>query len=554
MLQMVYREVRGLHQAAYILALFAFGSQLLALVRDRMLAHQFGAGIELDLYYTAFRIPDILFVLFASTLSVYVLIPFVAERIDGDDSGRARALLSHIFTLFLVSYAVLAVIVAVLAPYIVPVLFPGFVAESETLVLLIRILLLQPFLLGISSLFGVITQMGHRFVLYALSPLIYNFGIIFGIVVLYPALGLSGLAIGVVLGALGHILIQTPFVFKDALAPQISFKIPFAEIQAVLLNSLPRALTLSLNQIVLLVLIGIASVMTVGSVSVFQFAYNLQSVPLAIIGVSYSVAAFPILAKLYSEGDVERFQSHIITALRHIIFWSVPTIALFVVVRAQLVRVVLGTGAFDWNDTMLTAAVLVLFMISLTAQAINLLLIRVFYAGSDTKTPFLISIVSAATALFASYSFYHVFLSSAWLQSSFASLMRVENVPGTEVLMLALGYSVALLIQSGLLLWFAQRRFALDLTWLPQHMTRALFAAIMGGITAYLALNLIVEGIKGDTLMGIFIQGMLAGLVGLVAVVLSYYVVRTPELREVCASFHRRIFKTNVVAAQDDVL
>ena len=151
-LEVVYKEVRGLHQAAYILAVFTLGSQLLALVRDRLLAGQFGAGIELDLYYTAFRVPDLLYVLFASTLSVYVLIPFVADRIKGTDSSAARNLLSQIFTLFLIGYTGLAFVLAVLAPWYVQLLFPGFSGHEGELVLLMRVLLLQPLFLGISSL------------------------------------------------------------------------------------------------------------------------------------------------------------------------------------------------------------------------------------------------------------------------------------------------------------------------------------------------------------------------------------------------------------------
>ena len=102
-LSLVYKEVQGLHQAAYVLALFAFGSQLLALIRDRLLAHQFGAGSELDIYYAAFKVPDLLYVLFASVLSVYVLIPFVTKRQSEYGDVHARALLSQVFSVFLVT-------------------------------------------------------------------------------------------------------------------------------------------------------------------------------------------------------------------------------------------------------------------------------------------------------------------------------------------------------------------------------------------------------------------------------------------------------------------
>ena len=249
-IKVVYKEVRGLHQAAYVLAVFTFGSQLLALIRDRLLAHQFGASTNLDLYYTAFRIPDLLYVVFASTLSVYVLIPFVAERINGTDSSRARALLSQIFSFFLIGYSGLALLLGIFAPQIVKFLFPGFVEQSATLVLMIRILLLQPCLLGISSLLGVITQFSQRFVLYALSPLIYNIGIIFGLLVLYPQYGLMGLTIGVVIGALGHLIIQLPFIFESELSPKFVIRLSFHEVADVLKTSLPRALTLSLHQLV----------------------------------------------------------------------------------------------------------------------------------------------------------------------------------------------------------------------------------------------------------------------------------------------------------------
>ncbi|MEZ4200327.1 MAG: lipid II flippase MurJ [Candidatus Paceibacterota bacterium] len=313
----LYREVRGLHQAAYVLGLFAFGSQLLALVRDRLLAHQFGAGVELDIYYAAFRIPDLMYVLFASTLSVYVLIPFVARAQENAEPGSARALLSSIFSLFLMVYVVIALVLMVSAPVLLPYLFPG-ITDQATLLTVTRILLLQPLFLGISSLLGVVTQLGHRFILYALSPLMYNLGIILGIVAFYPLFGLSGLAYGVVLGAFLHMVIQVPLVQQSPLAFSYVFSHDWGEIKRVLMVSLPRACTLSLNQLVLLALVSFASIMAVGSVSVFQFAYNLQSVPLAVIGVSYSVAAFPLLAELYAKKDLVLFHRHIVTALRHI--------------------------------------------------------------------------------------------------------------------------------------------------------------------------------------------------------------------------------------------
>src|SRR3990167_5363230 len=204
-------EVRGMHQAAYLLALFALLSQLLALVRDRLLAASFGAGPTLDVYYAAFRVPDLLFATVASLLSLYALLP-VLSKLEQDGRGSA-GFLSRVLLLFFAAMAVCAAVLFVLAPYLAPLVAPGL--NSSTLVTLMQILLLQPILLGASNIVASFTQLRHRFVLYSVSPLLYNVGIIFGIVVLYPRLGLAGLGWGVVAGAALHLLVQLPYFARE---------------------------------------------------------------------------------------------------------------------------------------------------------------------------------------------------------------------------------------------------------------------------------------------------------------------------------------------------
>lgn len=541
-IQMVFREVRGLHQAAYILAVFTFGSQLLALLRDRLLAGKFGASTELDLYYAAFRIPDLLFVLFASTLSVYVLIPLVAEKRDNEGVESARLLLSRVFSIFLIFYCALAAVIYFTAPTLIPYFFPGLVHEADTLTVLIRVLLLQPFFLGLSSLFGVVTQLHHRFVLYAISPLLYNIGIIAGILFLYPIFGLTGLVYGVVIGAVLHMAVQIPFVRRNELRFGFRSEVNPAQLSEVFSISLPRALALSLNQITLLFLIGFASVMAVGSVAVFQFAYNLHSVPLAIIGVSYSVAAFPILADLFAKNDLVNFRLHINSALRHIIFWSVPAIALIVVLRAQLVRVVFGAGAFNWDDTRLTAAVLAVLAISLVAQAINLLFIRALYAGGYTKAPLLVSVGGFLFAILATYCGHYWFTNIEAVRQVFEVGFRLDGVPGTEVLVIAIAYSVSVILQSIFLWVITVRSYELQLRWLLERAGKSVAAALVGGVTAYVALNFVVFGINSDSFIGILIQGVFGGLCGVIAIIWTYSILRMPELFEVFDTLQRRFF------------
>ncbi|HMO78093.1 MAG TPA: lipid II flippase MurJ [Candidatus Paceibacterota bacterium] len=552
-LKLVYSEIRGLHQAAYILALFAFGSQILALVRDRLFAHTFGAGSELDLYYAAFRIPDILYVLFVSVLSVYVLLPFVAKaRLESDDAGKR--VLGQMFTLFLFGYIAIAGVVFILAPYLVPIFFPGLVDNAETLVLLLRILLLQPLLLGISTLFGVVTQLSHRFVLYAISPLIYNLGIIAGVIIFYPHFGLAGLVMGVVLGALGHMLVQWPLVIKSELSFGLVKKFDFPLLKSVFLVALPRALTLSLHQLVLLVLVGAATLMAAGSVAIFQFALNLQSVPLAIIGMSYSVAAFPVLADLFAKKEQEAFNSHVLTAFRHIIFWSLPIIALVVVLRAQIVRVVLGSGAFDWADTRLTAAVLAIFIITLAAQSILLLLVRAFYAGGKTIMPLIVALIGSGTTLLTAWLSFHVIKMYPDLMSGLETLLRVDDLPGTKILLLALAFAVGVLLEMIILIVLAMQEFSFTFKGIFGQLFQSSLAAAVGGIAAYGTLIFIVDGVNQETFVGILIQGAIAGVVGLSCTLLTYYLCGSEELSEIYRSLHSRIFKKKLVGMSQDVL
>lgn len=550
----MYKEVRGLHQAAYILALFAVGSQLLAVIRDRLLAHLFGAGPELDLYYAAFRIPDLMYVLFASVLSVYVLLPFVSRYTEVGGTRAGALVISQIFSIFLVVFSFVSVILALTAHLYIPLLFPGLVGQSSLLVTLTQILLFQSFLLGLSTLCGVVTQISHRFILYAISPLLYNIGIIFGVAVLYPLYGLVGLVFGVVLGALGHVAIQLPYVIGSEYRFGLVFSFEWKLIREVLAVSIPRALTLSVNQIVLLVFVGMATTMAAGSVSVFQFAFNLQSVPLAIIGMSYSVAAFPTLSTLLAKNKRDEFNHQLVTALRHIIFWSMPVAALIIVLRAQIVRVLLGSGAFDWGDTRLTAAVLAIFVLSLIAQSILLLLIRAFYAGGKTLAPLIVSCVSAVISVILAVWFHSLYLNHDGFQFFVESAFRLEGVPGTEILMLAVAFVLGQFIQLLVLMIISVQTFATNYRPLLRLFAQSFIASLVGALCTYAALIFVVDGINQETFVGISLQGFTAGMLGLSAVIIMYKVLHAPELFEIYRSFHSKIFKTDIIAPQPDAL
>jgi len=483
-----------------------------------------------------------------------VLLPFVTQARADKGAAAGGAVLGQMFTVFLLCYSGIALLLFVGAPFLAMFFFPGLSGDVETLTTLIRILLLQPLLLGVSSLFGVVTQLSHRFILYAISPLIYNVGIIFGITVLYPHLGMQGLAVGVVIGALGHMLVQLPLVTTSELAFGLIKRIDWKLLRSVFAVAIPRALTLSVHQLVLLVFVGVATMMAAGSVSVFPFAFNLQSVPLAIIGMSYSVAAFPVLADLFAKQDHQNFGTHVVTALRHILFWSLPIIALVIVLRAQIVRVVLGSGEFDWSDTRLTAAVLAVFIVALTAQSILLLLVRTFYAGGKTRTPLLVALGGAVVSMGSAFLGLRLFALYPESKIFVESLFRLDDVVGTEVLLLALAFVLGVLVEMGVLLALSIREFKLPVEHFWGQLTEAILAAIVAALTAYTALIFLVDGINQESFLGIMLQGVIAGLVGVFGALATYYILGSRELDEMYRSYHSRIFKTDVIAPQQDTL
>lgn len=542
--ELLNREIRGLHEAAYLLAFFSFLSQILALLRDRLFAHTFGAGHALDTYYAAFKIPDLIFACIASIVSISVLVPFLVERF-GKSHAEERKFIDSIFTIFSFIMVMTSVVVYIFTPQLLAYIYPTFGSYVE-LTTLTRILLLQPILLGVSNFLGSVTQAHQRFVSYAMSPVVYNLGIIIGLVTLYPIFGLKGIAMGVLLGSLFHLGLQIPFILERKLIPRITFSIDWVSINKVLLLSLPRTLTLAFSSISLVALTSLASRMASGSIAVFNLSWNIQSVPLAIIGVSYSLAAFPTLSKYFANGHIEDFIANIVTSLRHIIFWSLPVTILFIILRAQIVRTILGSGNFNWNDTRLTAACLAIFVVSVVAQSIMLLFVRGYYAAGKTRKPLIVNLIGALLIVLISYVSLYFFSISPMFTSFMESLLRIEGLTGTSVISLALGYSLASLINAGLLWVIFEKDFP-GLSCVVKKVSFQSFGASMiMGFTTYHMLGVLDDYLDLNTLPGIFFQGLIAGIIGIITWVIVLKLLKSKELEDVWKTLHQKIFSTKI--------
>ncbi len=398
-----YKPINSITLAAFIMAIAGVASRLLGFVRDRLLASTFGAGDLLDIYYAAFRLPDIIFDLLILGALSAAFIPLFTGLLAKRDDVAAWRLASGVFALLV---SVLGGILAILffaTPAIVPWFVPGFSEEKMTLTITFtRIMLLSPLFLGMSAVFGGVLMSLKRFTLYALAPIFYNVGIIFGIIFFVPVMGPIGLAWSVVLGAVLHFAVTMPAAVACGFGQQIS-GICMAwrnkHVRRVLALMVPRMLGTASTQMSMIAVTFFASLTTAGTLAAFTFANNISAIPLGVIGVPFAVAAFPTLSAHFAKGDTDVFVQILVKYIKRTIFLVVPLMVILVTLRAQIVRVVLGAGAFDWHDTIMTFQILGILSLAVFALALVPLFARAFYAMHNTITPVITGMISVITTI-----------------------------------------------------------------------------------------------------------------------------------------------------------
>ena len=382
---------------ALAITLSGVASRLLGLLRDRLLAHAFGAGPVLDSYFAAYRIPDLLYnLLIAGALSAAFL-PIVSRHLAAGAAGHTRAfrVANALLSLGTALVVGIALVLALFTPALVRAVVPGFDPERARLTtLLTRIMLLQPVLLGASSILSGLLLAFHRFAAFAAAPVLYNAGIIVGILVFVPVLGLSGLAWGVVFGAALHLLVHIPAVARLGFRLHPTWSLAPDSLRGVARLFLPRLVALLGNQVGGFIVTVVGSGLLAGSISAYLFADNLRSVPLGLIGIPLAVAAFPFLAAAAARQQAGRFVATLADTVRLTLFFTVPASVFFVLLRSQVVRVVLGTGSFSWEDTRATFSVLGILAVAVVAQSLIPLLARAFFSLHDTKVPMAISLAA----------------------------------------------------------------------------------------------------------------------------------------------------------------
>jgi putative peptidoglycan lipid II flippase len=386
-----------LARAGLIVTLAFLASRVLGWVRVAVISTQFGATGELDAFFAAFRIPDLMFQLVAAGALGSALIPIVASLTASDQHARAWRVVSTVTNLMLLVLLALAVIVAVAAPALVPLYTPGFdVIQTARTVELTRIMLLSPILLALGAVATSVLNAHGRFGASAIAPIVYNLAIIGGAILLAPTLGVEGVALGVVVGALGHLAIQLWPLLRTGFRyePVIELGDPQGRQAFALLA--PRAVGLGVSQITFIVATTLASVLGPGAITAFNIAFTLLQIPIGVIGVPLGVVMFPTLARDFATGAATEYLALLTRSLRLLLYVMLPIAGLLIVLRRQVVTVLFDYGRFDDRAIDLTANTLLFFLLGLAAHSTIAVLARAFYARQDTRTPVLAAILAVA--------------------------------------------------------------------------------------------------------------------------------------------------------------
>lgn len=444
--------------AALIIGIATLLNGFLGLIRDRLFASRFGAGETLDIYFAAFRIPDFIYTLLFASGMVFVFLPIFSEYFH-QDQKRAWRFANLVLSTFLVFAGVLCLLVLIGAPAIVKAIAPGFSGEkSRAVIQLTRLMLLSPFFFIISNIFSGILQYFDRFLVFSLTPLLYNAGIISGITVFYPLFGINGLALGVVLGAFLHMAIQIPSAVLAGFRYQPVFDFKSPDLKKVFVLLLPRTLAAAASQINTVVITAFASVLVSGSVAVFSLSNNLRGFPIILIGLSFATATFPYLSRAWAEKRAKDFLNHLFLSGRQTLFLIIPSSVFIFFLSKPLVTLVLGAGKFSAADIELTAASFRIFSLGFFAFALVPLLNKAFFSLHDTKTPLAAGLFSVVFNVIFCYFFVRLIGVSAGFEKIMRILCSLKIAADIRITGLSLGFLASGLVNFFLLYVFLHKK------------------------------------------------------------------------------------------------
>jgi putative peptidoglycan lipid II flippase len=513
---------RILAQASLILTVAALASRLLGWVRLLVIGSQFGASRELDAYFAAFRIPDAIFQLVVAGALSAALIPVFSSYRAREQDREAWRLASSVINLVVIALAGLSLVMALLAPWLVPVVAPGFDAPtSELTIRMTRIMLLSPVLIGMGAVISGILNSYERFAVPALAPLAYNVAIILAAIFLAPVMGVEGLAVGVAVGSLAHLAIQLPELGRVGQRYDLTIGLSHPGVRRVVWLMGPRMLGLAAGQINFLASTVLASGLPQGSLTAYNYAFQLSQIPVGVLGVSVAVALFPTLSRDAALGRMADIRRQVSASLRFLVFLALPLTATLMVLAEPITSVFFQYGLFGESSADRTAEALVFFAIGLSGHIVVHVLTRAFYAMQDTRTPVTWAIVAVAINV----------------------PLMIWLVGPMGVAGLALALSISSLLEVLGLVWALRRRIeSIEERDVLRSAGRSAVAAIAAAMVMLGGLTVVQGWVPGllDDAIGRLLAVILLTAAGAAIYVLVASALRAPELEQLRSLLARR--------------
>ncbi len=410
---------RQIARAAGVVTLAFVISNLSGLVRQILVADAFGTSSIMEAFNAANRISETLFNLVAGGALGSAFIPTFTSLLAKEKRQQAWRLASSITNLVLIVLTMTAALAAIFAPQVVRyILAPGFAtdpAKEALTISLIRLMLPSAVLFGLSGLIMGILNSHQKFFIPALTPSMYQIGMIFGVTVLAPRMGIYGLAWGVIIGAALHLILQLPLLFKQGGNYSFSLNLKSPGVRKVARLMGPRLLGVAVVQLNFWINVRLASLQPEGSVTAIQFAFALMLMPLAAIAQSIATAALPTFSIQVAQNKLHEMRGSLSATLRGILLLSIPASLGLILLRKPIITLLFQRGEFSAHSTDLVAWALLWYAAGLVGHAMVEILARAFYALHDTKTPVFIGIAAMSLNVLFSFLFSAAFSRLGWM-------------------------------------------------------------------------------------------------------------------------------------------
>lgn len=473
------RQQNSILSAAMIITVANIISTLSGLLRQRILIdvyfHSAASQQAYEALLVAFQIPDMMFQLIILGAISAAFIP-VFTQMRKKNAQSAFEMSSIVMNVLLMVFVAISILVYVYAEPLTAVRTGSEFTQEQVIIAanLTRIMLIAQVFFAISSFFSGMLQSFQRFVIPSLAPIFYNVGIVVGVYLLAPQLGIYAAGVGVIIGAFLHMIIQLPLGLKLGFRFKQSFNIKHEGVKDIFKLTPPRLLTLGVSEVENLALAFFATSLGNLAFVVIRLAMTLMTIPIRLFGVPIGQASLPFLSEESDQAELTRFKELVLQSLNQISFLALPASVLLLILRIPIVRIAFGASDFPWETTVETSWVLALLAFSIAAQALTQLLIRAFHALKDTKTPFYVTLITVVINI----GFYYV--------SVFKTNWGVFGMAAGIVVAAVLELIFLLVVMDKRINAFRSKAF-----WLPQ--LKMLSASFLMAVFLYLPFKILDE-------------------------------------------------------------